>query len=298
MAEENKVIKDKKTIYLARTLSRTKRKDYENYVINAVWNRLKNNNLEVVSQQYILDLKNKKHFFIDLYFPSINVGIEVDEKEKNDKDRDVSIYDVLYQVKSTDYILKRIDVTTSFDELEKQINNTVECINKKIKEIKPPKWEIVESAKFCAKKEEITIWDKINFDTIDDVCNILFSANYKKSKGAKKAFFIPKSFHKTEYEGYKVWFPHLAIKDENEKLISPTESGFINILLKEGKEIIEYNEKIKMGEVEDNLRIVFAKDKDPLGKYGYRFVGIFKPGKFENGERCYKRICESCKIIR
>ena len=44
---------ENKLEYLAKTLSRTKRKDYENYVINAVWNRVNNKKLYPVSQQYV-----------------------------------------------------------------------------------------------------------------------------------------------------------------------------------------------------------------------------------------------------
>lgn len=50
-----KEITDSKTIYLVKTLSRTKRKDYENYVINAIWQRLNNSDIEIVSQQYVED---------------------------------------------------------------------------------------------------------------------------------------------------------------------------------------------------------------------------------------------------
>ena len=46
---------DSKVIYLAKTLSRTKRKDYENYVVNAIWNRVNDSRLVPVSQQYVKD---------------------------------------------------------------------------------------------------------------------------------------------------------------------------------------------------------------------------------------------------
>ena len=39
--------------YLVRTLSRTNRKDYENYVINRIWNLLYNPEIKPVSQQYV-----------------------------------------------------------------------------------------------------------------------------------------------------------------------------------------------------------------------------------------------------
>jgi len=71
-------------------LSRTKKKDYENYIINAVWNRvtqrIKNDSvlkdlqydLKPVSQQFIRKSDNER-YFIDLYFPQLNIGIECNE---------------------------------------------------------------------------------------------------------------------------------------------------------------------------------------------------------------------------
>ena len=46
---------DAKLVYLTKTLSRTKRKDYENYVVNAIWNRINNPKLLPVTQQFIKD---------------------------------------------------------------------------------------------------------------------------------------------------------------------------------------------------------------------------------------------------
>ena len=43
---------DEKTRYLIKTLSRTKRKDYENYVVNAIWNRI-SKKIRPVTQQYV-----------------------------------------------------------------------------------------------------------------------------------------------------------------------------------------------------------------------------------------------------
>ena len=39
--------------YLIRALSRTKRKDYENYVVYAIWNRLAMDDVKPVTQQLV-----------------------------------------------------------------------------------------------------------------------------------------------------------------------------------------------------------------------------------------------------
>ena len=48
--EDSKTDDDAKRDYLIRTFSRTKRKDYENYVVNAVWNRLGMRDVKPVTQ--------------------------------------------------------------------------------------------------------------------------------------------------------------------------------------------------------------------------------------------------------
>lgn len=88
-----------KLAYLAKTLSRTTRKDYENYVVNAVWNRLGDDTLKPVSQQW-LARPDGKGYFIDLYFPQVNLGIECDEpfhhdQKAADKARELDLMDIL-----------------------------------------------------------------------------------------------------------------------------------------------------------------------------------------------------------
>lgn len=59
--------------YLIRALSRTKRKDYENYVVNAIWNRLAMGDVKPVTQQLVL-WPDGRRSFVDLYFPQAMIG--------------------------------------------------------------------------------------------------------------------------------------------------------------------------------------------------------------------------------
>ena len=53
--------------------------DYENYVVNAIWNRI-SKKIRPVTQQYVSNPKDdRRHYFIDLYFPLVNIGVECDE---------------------------------------------------------------------------------------------------------------------------------------------------------------------------------------------------------------------------
>ena len=131
---------DAKLVYLAKTLSRTKRKDYENYVVNAIWNRINDPRLVPVTQQFIKD-KEGNHYYIDLYFPQLKIGVECDEgyhssKEQKvlDAERELTIFDVLKQVDERDYFALHVDVTKSYQDVETQINAHVATIKYKIEE--------------------------------------------------------------------------------------------------------------------------------------------------------------------
>ena len=311
---------DTKVIYLAKTLSRTKRKDYENYVVNAIWNRINDSRLVPVSQQYVKD-ENGNYYFIDLYFPQLKIGIECDEgyhssheQKVLDAEREATIIDVMKQVDGCDYIALHVDVTKTFEEVEEQINSHVNTIKAKIEELnvvdgwnlttKEVKhgWSCEESdiAEYFKDKDYITVEDNIVFPSNKDVYNIILGQNYSyhlmhSGEPFKKLY--------TEYgyeEGTFPWFPKLTIQ-------KPTSKGYFNILSKDGTEIYEYlqtheenMQRKAEGRYIGKKRVVFTRAKDPLtGIEGYRFVGFFIGDHYdENGMITYKRIDDKFKIIK
>lgn len=101
----------KKFEYLIKTLSRTKRKDYENYCINRIYNLLNDLDIKPMTQKYVK--KEDGWFLIDLYFPQFNLGVEIDEghhigREEVDKLRAEQIIAEL-----DGYIEKRINVVAA-----------------------------------------------------------------------------------------------------------------------------------------------------------------------------------------
>jgi|GEM_PF-420784 len=303
---------DPKTRYLIKTLSRTHRKDYENYVINAIWHRLGNPNLEVISQQYVADTYKKSgrsHFFIDLYFPALNLGIECDEayhldagQAAKDRQREVTIFDILYKITADNYEAIHIPVTGQFHELEGAINSAVERIQQRIRKINPPLWQIETPETYYKNKATITISDRMGFSSINKTCNVLFAAGRKEiAGGASRAYFSLPAFTGTELEGFKLWFPKLAIPviDEqgNQQLIAATHTGWHNQLADGGAVIIERNEKNQSYIPDLKKRIVFMKYKDPLGYNEYKFVGIFEHERAESGVTYFRRIRVDCPLI-
>lgn len=61
---------------------RTKGKKYENFIVNAIYNRVGNFELIPITQQYVRsNIDPRKYYLMDLYFPQINYGVEVDEMQ-------------------------------------------------------------------------------------------------------------------------------------------------------------------------------------------------------------------------
>lgn len=259
--------------YLFKTFSRTKRKDNENYVINALWNKINNLNLKPVSQQYVIT--NNKHFFLDLYFPSINVAIEIDEigHKKNkiaDEKRSKSIKLALNEKEFKQVVIYRIKTyETTIQRLNEEINNIVQKITDKIK-TNDVYWQTSEEEiELIKKKGNLSIADNYTFRTINEILNGLFELNIN-----------PKSIRKASYDlpqlNQLIWFPKRSYIQKNKEI---DYQGWINRLSHNGKMIIEVNKDPKnmhFQKIDNKIRIVFMKYKDSLGEKAYRFLGMFK----------------------
>jgi len=313
---------DAKTDYIVKTFSRTKRKDYENYVINAIWNRIDNKELMPVTQQYIYNSIDNEHYFVDLFFPQLMIGIEVNERhhlEQREKDlkRSEAIWYEINKLtvgSSSEYIVYIIEVfNKTFDEIEDRINEVVQIIKSQISESKLDKW-IVDREDFLKSKDEITIKDDIVFYSIAETCNMLFKTDYKiGTKGMRKSWFLPSILkNNSKFIGKFLWFPKLAI--ENEGLFLAVSRNWNNRLNKDGS-LIEFNEKTAekvdadyecIADSDEPSVITFAQSTDPLGRRGYRFIGVYKKTKeiampHKNGfvkAKYYERIFEDFRFIK
>ena len=323
---EIKKIEDLKTIYLIKTFSRTKRKDYENYVINAIWQRLGDDSVKPVSQQYIYNPENKRRAFIDLYFPFINIGIECNEayhlpqkNKESDKKREEDIKERIkksreeyeerlgkaerddtlrVEILQDDYEPLPIDVSQPYSDIEKQINEAVDKIKKRVQEYrkknKMPEW-ILSPQEYFTGKKEISMDDNITFSTIDEVCSVLFTTT---KRYVRNSHFTPHSFKGTILEANKVWFPHLRVLIDG-KWKPATKSGYENYLTDGGKIIVEINNDRKetASPMKNYANITFIKSKDALDIESYRFIGIFEFDKREGEKYYYKRINIKCPLL-
>lgn len=294
---------DERFDYIARTLSRTKRKEYENYVVNAIWFRLNTTEIKPVSQQYIKYANG--YYLIDLYFPQLNIGIECDEgyhkqNVEHDLIRELTIFDILKQVKNiAEYRALHVDVTRSYEQIEKEINGHVQTICSCIEAQKHNKcfsvWKDISPHEYFLDKDTISIDNDISFRTIAETCNVLFSTTYKN---IQQSWFVPSTLRKKYGQQYKVWFPKLAVENR------AVTRDWHNELSQDGSRIIEFNESSQW-KAEDlrtdihESRVTFTHVLDPVTrKREYRFVGVFKYAGIEDNKNIYTRTADSFPLIK
>lgn len=269
--------------YLFKALSRTNRKDQENFVINAIWNKIANNELIPVSQQYVNC--GDTWYLIDLFFPQINLGIEVDEAGhlnniEADNLRSDQIITALRYNNNADFELLRIKTHVRYEEMQSEIDSVVLKINNKISLLSQPlKWETEEEKiKKIRLNKKLSIFDNISFSSIKQALNELFDWGRISSGGPSKVYFKYK--HDTTKH---LWFAYRNLWKNGKEI---GQSGYINRLSNDGKQIIEFkneasevllNEKdlIQDDILNKDIRITFLKYKTNLGENGYKFVGLF-----------------------
>lgn len=283
----NLVIQDKKREYLIRTFSRTKRKDYENYIINGIWHKLNRLDIKPVTQQYVMRSDGNRAL-IDLYFPQLNYGIECDEgyhieNYENDKIRELTMEEMLNTIEETgNFILRRVPAYESIELIDSRIKEIATEIIKLFEERNIPAWNMdTESFEIALNKMSISVDDNLEFYKIVDICKCFG----KDMKAMQRCFFNIGS-------GYQIWCPKLAIKTE--KGLKAVANGWINELSMDWETISERNEtKESIGVIKGEVpRITFAKSKDILGRNVYKFIGvfIFDENKSSKEENIYVRI--------
>ncbi|MGE7828561.1 AbaSI family restriction endonuclease [Paenibacillus sp. NPDC093718] len=287
--------------YLVKTLSRTKRKDYENYIINAIWHKIDNMELKPVSQQYV-KLKNGKHALMDLYFPQLQIAIEVDEAYhlKNQEADNLRLDEIIAAVNedsNSDFICLRIDASQSIKSINYRISEVISIIQEKASS-KQLKWLTYEEELDQIKQQDyLTIYDDVSFKNITDIANTIFG---KKFKGFQRSGF-------RVTDTLWIWCPKLAVKIDGE--IKSPARGWLNILADDWSYIDEsqenQTEEERIALIDDDLslnkeRAVFANYKDNLGINRYRFVGVFKSSGLSPDDPKYiryNRIQDKTKII-
>jgi len=282
--------------YIIKTLSRTKRKDYENYCVNRIWTLLNRTDIKPVTQSYV-QFNNGNYALLDLHFPSLNYAIEIDEphhkKQSNeDINRSEKIKEQFMTYRHEDLIIRRIDISKGLNDVNQKINEIVSELETIIEHSNYDdiKWhDLSEDEQIAFLKDEgvISVNDDIHFHTIKKACE-LFDVYYKD---VQRSYFKLKS-----NPNYTIWFPKEATL-KNGTFSPNNKEGWINIMDPDNEEITSYNtddETITNDPYMDKPKITFMKINDPITtQREYVFVGIFKileEDKNNTLKRRYKRI--------
>lgn len=323
-------MKDWKANYLYATFGkRTHKKSEECFVVNAIWQRLCAEKIEIkpVTQQYVRrhDKSGHKFALIDLYFPAVKVAIEVDERyhrhnETNDKLRQKEILRALFEIneiegakigiekklgaieinEETLPTIFRIHTDTSYAEVNKQINDVVDEIKKRVESVSISDadsiiWKSEDEIKSeILKKDSPSIKTNLDlhFNTINEICDLISPENVWGGNNQRPSYVQLKS---TETP-MMLWCPKMVIHQRDGSTIAASNSNWKNEFI-ENSRIREWREPEKapaITETDKLPRVTFMKMNDALGESRYKFVGVYQIESEdpESGTRIYKRVAD------
>lgn len=288
--------------YIANQLRRTFNKKYENYCITRIYHLLNRDDVQIITQQ-MFRRNDKKIALADLFFPQLNIYIEIDEMQHKDtkiqdKQRKKDIRNnkklIDKKLKALGEIINdkleeiRIDVSCNdLNKINKRIDDVVEkitaLIKKRKKENKYVPWtNINKTPKDYISEKKIKVEQNISLRTIQEVSE-LFNKGYKATQ---------RCYFSTSKANEKVWCPTLKIEDNDCKL-----NKYENEISHDCKYIYEINKKDKSfykdTKYDSEIRITFLKYKDETGSKRYKFKGVYKLNRTltnKRKQRVWKKI--------
>lgn len=251
--------------YIVRSLGRTTHKKYEHYVVSRIWHLLNDLDIKFVTQQYV-KRENGERALTDMYFPQFGLHIEVDEGfHKNqiseDKAREADIISV------TGHEFLRVDVTSTIEEINAQIDEIVKYMREKkphLSDFKPWNFDLEQNPKTYIERGYMRVNDDVAFEKSVDAVNC-FGYAYKgfQRAGVK---------HPIENDT-TIWFPKLYENEGWKNSISNDDEVIISKSKDAQKAIEVIDNTLKSSR---NKRIIFARVISPLGDVMYRFMGLYK----------------------
>ena len=274
--------------YIRKVFAQTKGKTFENYAITQIWAGVKHLSICPVMQQYV-KRPGGTYALLDLYFPQIDLAVEIDEKahEKNiphDKMRADDVFKAI-QDEGKSIVIRRIK-EAPYEEVEQAIQETIDAIAERAKQYSPLVWENDWQQEEHARKFDeikkrgfLDISDTIGFTRLQ-VTNDIFGMN--KSEGYLqfgKSWFTVDADKQT-----MLWFPHLT---RNKKWENKINAAWTEI---EEKRIVQKKDSRPSKSHDPNiLRYTFARYKNALGETSYRYIGNFRFSREENNTFYYVR---------
>ena len=285
---------------------RTAGKAYENFIVNAIYAKVAEPELMPVTQQYVFNPRDRRRYYLlDLYFPQLKYGVEVDEGHHQDdaqKARDIMrAEDVRTAIECEEDRIPIYDGEgrkRSIDDINKDIERIVRVIKNKIAENAPLKWETNEDRKQKVLEKGIfSVSDDVSYGTVTEIYNICGGKRSGRDRGTK-ATMLQRCYYRLN-NNYKLWVPILAIVDED-GVVRNSKMGYENYLSEDKTILTEKSvHPIEPTYDIDYKRVLFMRMKDYYGRPCIKFIGIFELTE-ESADRehihIYRRISEEVCI--
>lgn len=262
---------------------RTNGKKYENLVVNAIYAKLAEPNLIPVTQQYVRG--ERGIYLLDLYFPQLNIGVEVDEPQHETESHrqadELRAEDIMSAIEC-DEIRIRIE-GNSYEQVVEQIDSAVATIREAIKRHMPLKWLSYDEELLYKKDNEqwFDTADTIRYQKISDIYNLLGH----NAKNLQKSFIRLNA-------NYFLWSPILTIADKDGNIIDAN-NKYHNWFNHDKTAIYEQKADgsgFDWEEWEKGRRVVFMNQRDRLGRKVRIFAGVYEPEEYIDNIRSYRRI--------
>lgn len=270
--------------YICRSLSKGTSKVYETYVVNAIWQRLNNDNIEFITQQYVF--KDGIRSYIDMYFPQIRLAVEVDEmyhntacqiNSDNKRMERIQLASLDSLISEPEIKFERIHIGDEngqfpLEKIENRINEVVEAIKKRYKEAGSPKWVYGSAEKLKAIKKTGKLKRGISLLFMTEIME-LFGRHYKAAM---------QCYYKIQDNLY-VWSPWLSSSSLEDCQWNNTISNDLNVIVerdRDGKK--KTIESCKWDRENHVKRLVFLHYKDPVGSSARKFLGVYVAGEYND----------------
>ena len=275
----------KKYNFIKKQLSKTNKKNDENYVVTRIWHLLNNPDVKMITQQYIVrDIQTRKYALADIYFPQLNVIVEIDEPYH--LSRDMVLSDTMRQhdiVQALECRVFRVKVTDNLLEMNERIDAIVHEIKQYIQSTSFKPWDVESeyNPMTYVKRGYLDASEHTAFKTVKDCCNC-FGAGYKglQGSGAKHKFqnnidikalkFYPNGEWDNELDADENFFTEYHLNPE-------TNAAYLQ------KRLYELRQELAL----------FAHVRSEFGGFEYVFKGWYKVNhekSLQLNKVCYDRI--------
>lgn len=276
---------DDRLDYYATVLNRIRNKKYEHLVISRIIHLLNDDEIEFTTQQLVR--VGDKRFHLDLYFPQLQVAVEVDESYHSrenqvakDKEREKAI------IEAVNVRLERIDASgKSFRDVCARVDEVVRLVKDQKKLLKAQNCLVPFGRKYdpayWRAKKVISVSDDARFRTHVDVANTIFNLGYR---GHQRAII-------SLSEGAFVWFPKLYQNGDWDNKLKLNDTKIVQTKLVKSK----HSGRKSRVSIGDEM-VVFAHHKDDLGQIYYAFKGVFELRSRSENETTFVRLFDELRF--